>query len=543
VSKKALVKIKTPPGTPEKFVTIDTDPIGRAILGVNMYYEDAHGNLYLLSSADILNSGSVAASNVINFRGDIPAGSGSGGSGVSTGVSLSGDVVGGPSGGVISASVQKINGAPLGATTLTIGNFLVSNGSNWASYTMTGDVSVVGATVVIGNNKVTNAKLATAAALTVKCNPTNAAANEQDLAVTAASNKVLMESGSALAFNLIGASNIAANAVGNAALAQAGAYTLKGNATNATANETDMSVTTFQTNFNGAAVTADGTFGATGTINFNGTPPSYLHTCTLTTATPCTLTLTAPPVSGVIVGIEITQPASGTVTTVSWPTTVTNVIAYAPQPNNVLGSTTVFFFYWDGTNYYLLFASSYNGSGGAAIVVAKWTNLNTGGRVTVNVNGATIVGAGSTSGFGAGNNSLNILAASGGAIGFGPNNTFQSQIDTNQWARGFTGVGGNTEFSNGTFGATGNVAWLTNGQYQSFTTTTLTACTVSYTSTPPCPCWLTLKIIAPAAGTSPAVTLPGRGTTVITPTLAKDTIMLIYYDGTTYWNQAAVPNA
>lgn len=131
--------------------------------------------------------------------------------------------------------------------------------------------------------------------------------------------------------------------------------------------------------------------------------------------------------------------------------------------------------------------------------------------------------------------------AGGDLTGTYPNPTLANPITHSQKFSGI--VSGTTEFANGVFGATGNISWSANGQYQSLQTTTLTPCTITYTTNPAGPTWLTLKIIAPAVGTSPAVTLPGRGTTSVTPTLAKDTIMLVYWDGSAYWSFAAVPNA
>lgn len=72
-----------------------------------------------------------------------------------------------------------------------------------------GDITVssTGTVWTIDNNAVTNAKLAQAAALTVKGNPTNATANVQDIAA-ATDNQVLRRSGTALAF---GAVNLASS--------------------------------------------------------------------------------------------------------------------------------------------------------------------------------------------------------------------------------------------------------------------------------------------------------------------------------------------
>lgn len=77
-SKIVTVPLKTLPGMPQKYARVPINPDGQAVLGVNMFYQNAAGQLLLLSAADILNNGSVAANNVVNFRGDVPGGSGNG---------------------------------------------------------------------------------------------------------------------------------------------------------------------------------------------------------------------------------------------------------------------------------------------------------------------------------------------------------------------------------------------------------------------------------------------------------------------------------
>lgn len=75
---------------------------------------------------------------------------------------------------------------------------------------LTGDVTASGpgsVAATIANNAVTNAKLAQAAALTIKGNPTNATANEQDIAA-GTDNQVLRRSGTSLGF---GAVNLASS--------------------------------------------------------------------------------------------------------------------------------------------------------------------------------------------------------------------------------------------------------------------------------------------------------------------------------------------
>ena len=120
-------------------------------------------------------------------------------------------------------------------------------------------------------------------------------------------------------------------------------------------------------------------------------------------------------------------------------------------------------------------------------------------------------------------------------------NTWTAVQTWNAWGTAL-GVGITSEVSNGTFGASGTINWLTNGQSQSVTTTTAIVCVIAFTA-PPKPCWLTLKIVAPVAGTASNVTLPGKGMTSIPQVLGRTNIIDVYYDGVTYWNAIRVANA
>lgn len=92
----------------------------------------------------------------------------------------------------------------------------------------------------LADNSVTNAKLAQMAALTVKANPTNATANAQDLAASSASDAVLRESGSALAFGTVATGGIANNAVTDAKIRDSAAVSVIGRSANSSGDPADI---------------------------------------------------------------------------------------------------------------------------------------------------------------------------------------------------------------------------------------------------------------------------------------------------------------
>ncbi|WP_346984999.1 hypothetical protein [Chryseobacterium sp. POE27] len=160
---------------------------------------------------------------------------------------------------------QKIATGNTLNTSLASGNILVGSASNVATAVIpTGDVAISNAGITsIGAGKVTNGHLASAAALTVKGNATNAAASPTDIAA-GTDGYVLRRSGTSLGFGTVATAGIADGAVTtakiaadaitstqiatgtvtNADLASAAALTVKGNATNAAASPTDIAAGT-----------------------------------------------------------------------------------------------------------------------------------------------------------------------------------------------------------------------------------------------------------------------------------------------------------
>ena len=93
----------------------------------------------------------------------------------------------------------------------------------------------------------------------------------------------------------------------------------------------------------------NGTAGATKTISWlvNG----IFQKVTLTTATTCTLTFTAPPSPCWII-LRTISPAAGTVPAIVWPASVKWAAATKPAQATTLGRSNVQRFYFDGTNYW-----------------------------------------------------------------------------------------------------------------------------------------------------------------------------------------------
>ena len=96
----------------------------------------------------------------------------------------------------------------------------------------------------------------------------------------------------------------------------------------------------------GTPVNALGTVGATATCDFT---KSAFNTLTLTTATNCTISFTAP-ANPCDVTVIVSAPASGTVPTQTWPATVNGT----PAAVSTLGKRTINRFHYDGSRYWLL---------------------------------------------------------------------------------------------------------------------------------------------------------------------------------------------
>lgn len=110
--------------------------------------------------------------------------------------------------------------------------------------TVTGDVTITSAGVTaIGTAKVTFAMIQNVAALSVIGRSVNSSGVSAAISCVAASDAVLRESGSVLGCGTIATNGIANNAVTNAKLATMGAYTLKGNNSGSTATPGDIDIT------------------------------------------------------------------------------------------------------------------------------------------------------------------------------------------------------------------------------------------------------------------------------------------------------------
>jgi hypothetical protein len=194
---------------------------------------------------------------------------------------------------------QKISTGNTVSTTLNSGNIYVGNASNVATaVSPTGDITISNTGVTsIGAGKVTNGHLASAAALTVKGNATNAAASPTDIAA-GTDGYVLRRSGTTLGFGTVAtagiadgavttnkiatdavtSAQIATGAVTNTDLASAAALTVKGNATNAAASPTDIAAGT-----DGYVLRRSGTTLGFGTVDTAGITDGAVTTAKIAT--------------------------------------------------------------------------------------------------------------------------------------------------------------------------------------------------------------------------------------------------------------------
>lgn len=139
---------------------------------------------------------------------------------------------------------------------------LTLSGSTLGTVALSGDVTsnANSFNTTIGNNAVTAAKFRASSGLSLVGNPTNSSANVSDIIGNANQIPMVNSSGNSLAFTAVtgdvsntngtftvaaGAvtgSKMATNTVANSNLAQAAAFTIKGNPTSATANEIDFTI-------------------------------------------------------------------------------------------------------------------------------------------------------------------------------------------------------------------------------------------------------------------------------------------------------------
>lgn len=102
-----------------------------------------------------------------------------------------------------------------------------------------------------------------------------------------------------------------------------------------------------------------GTVTSTATANWT---TAGTNTATFTTATNCTLSFTAPLNANTKCVLKVTQPASGTVVTCTFPATMIFQNKFILQPVPILGATTIYEMFYDGTNYYVMDATASAGS-------------------------------------------------------------------------------------------------------------------------------------------------------------------------------------
>jgi hypothetical protein len=123
-----------------------------------------------------------------------------------------------------------------------------------SAITPSGDVTMSAAGVTaIGASKVTNGIFRQSGALSLVGRSANSTGNVADISAVAASSCVFMESASSLACGTIATASITNNAVTNAKLAQAAASTIKANPTGSLANSQDITLDpTF--NFSGTTI-------------------------------------------------------------------------------------------------------------------------------------------------------------------------------------------------------------------------------------------------------------------------------------------------
>lgn len=114
--------------------------------------------------------------------------------------------------------------------------------------TVSGDVTFSAGATAIGANRVTNAMLRQSSALALLGRSANSTGNVADIQATASSDGVLRESGGAIGFGQVATAGIADNAVTNAKLATMAANTSKCNATAGSAVPTDCNAATMRTN-------------------------------------------------------------------------------------------------------------------------------------------------------------------------------------------------------------------------------------------------------------------------------------------------------
>lgn len=138
------------------------------------------------------------------------------------------------------AGVQGFGSLSLGSGQIPMGQ----SSADPTAVTPAGDVTIgLTGTTAIGANKVTNAQLRQSGALALVGRSANTTGNVADIQATAGSSCAFVETSSTIACAQLQTSGLANNAVTNAKMATMPALTIKGNATAGTAAPTDIDIT------------------------------------------------------------------------------------------------------------------------------------------------------------------------------------------------------------------------------------------------------------------------------------------------------------
>jgi hypothetical protein len=157
--------------------------------------------------------------------------------------------------GSLATTVGKINGVALGSTAATSGNLLIANGTQWVTTAMNGDVTLTSSgAATIGANKVTTAKMAQLAGLSLLGVTGASTANVAAITGTASQFLGINAAATAMGFQTMAGDatlsgptiTIGSNVVSNAKFRQSSGLSVVGNSGSATANVADVTGTANQ---------------------------------------------------------------------------------------------------------------------------------------------------------------------------------------------------------------------------------------------------------------------------------------------------------